>query len=274
MKESIRPSIFLTATIMNAVLYAIFSFATAYIQSPWGAGQFRPAVVIPALFSTVFGPIPGGIGAALGTLIADSVKHGQIYPGSFLAAVPGNFIGFFLFGYIVRKFSWKRFILASQVTLTIANMIVAFLYVFLFKVLYLGQAKYVNMSLDIQVFFSLGLTIWWYVTMLPFVLLVTPVLIRAVVSAFPAIVSREIQENSFKKELPNKSFSLAMLTPGLIMLIFGLATSYTELGLMINSYFTEPTSNLIQLMFYLSGGALSFLGIISYVKKITSSESL
>jgi hypothetical protein len=47
---------------MNAVIYALFSFAAAYIQSPWGAGQFRPAVVIPALFATVFGPMSGGVG--------------------------------------------------------------------------------------------------------------------------------------------------------------------------------------------------------------------
>jgi len=254
---------------MNTVLYAILSYATAYIQSPWGSGQFRPAVVIPALFATVFGPMPGGIGAALGTLIADSVKHGQLYPGSFLAAVPANFIGFYLLGYIMKKkFSWERFILASQATLTIANLILAFLYVFLFKILYLGEAKYVGMPLHVQIFFSVGLTIWWYVTMLPFVLLVTPILIRAASSAFPTVVSEEIRRNSLRQELPETSFSLAMLVPGVIMLIIGLATSYTDLGLMTRSFFGELTSGLIQLMFYSSGVALSFLGVLFYTRKI------
>jgi uncharacterized membrane protein len=113
-----RKSILTVATIMCAALYAISSFATAYIPSPWGFGQFRPGVVIPAFFAAIFGPMPAGIGAALGTLIADSVKHGYLYPGSYLAAVPGNFIGFYLFGYILRKkFNWGRFILASNVTL-------------------------------------------------------------------------------------------------------------------------------------------------------------
>ena len=101
--QRFRPSILLTATTMNAVLYAVFSLVTAYIPSPWGGGQFRPAVVIPAFFATIFGPWVGGIGAAIGTLIADSIKHGQLYAGSYLAAVPGNFVGFYLFGYIKQR---------------------------------------------------------------------------------------------------------------------------------------------------------------------------
>jgi hypothetical protein len=74
--SSLRPTILLTTAVMNAVLYAILSFATANIQSSWYSGQFRPAIVVPALFASVFGPLLGGIGAAVGTLIADSVKHG------------------------------------------------------------------------------------------------------------------------------------------------------------------------------------------------------
>ena len=88
-------SVLTMATVMCAALYAVGSFVTAYIPSPWGFGQFRPAVVIPAFFAVLFGPMPAGIGAAIGTLIADSVKHGYLYHGSFLAAVPGNFIGFY-----------------------------------------------------------------------------------------------------------------------------------------------------------------------------------
>lgn len=271
--DELRPSILLTATTMNTVLYAVLSYATAYIQSPWGSGQFRPAVVVPALFATIFGPMPGGLGAALGTLIADSVKHGQLYPGSLLAAVPGNFIGFYMFGYIMKKkFSWERFILTSQITLTAANLIVAFLYVFLFKVLYLGQSKYVSMPLGVQIFFSFGLTIWWYVTMLPFVLLVTPILIRAASSAFPSIVSDEIRENSLRREIPEKSFSLALLVPGVTMLLFGIASSYTDLGSMIYSFFGGLVSSLVQLMFYLSGVSLSVLGVLSYSKKILTAH--
>ena len=214
-------------------------------------------------------PMPAGIGAAIGTLIADSVKHGYLYPGSYLAAVPGNFIGFFLFGYIVKKkFTWGRFILASNVTLTVANLIVAFLYVFTFKVLYLNQPGYVDMPLDALTFLSIGLTIWWFVTMLPFVLLFTPLLIRAVAAAIPSVVPKEVMGHSLKQELPKTTFSLAILIPGLIMILMGLATTYTTLGNYINSFFGEVTFSLIQLMFYGSGLILAVLGIIVYTSRM------
>lgn len=262
-------SLLTVAMIMCAVLYAIGAYSTAYIPSPWGVGQFRWAVVIPAFFATIFGPMPAGIGAAIGTLIADSVKHGYLYPGSYIAAVPGNFIGFYLFGYIVKKkFTWGRFILASNVTLTVANLIVAFLYVFLFKVLYLSQQAYVKMSSDAQIFLSIGLTIWWFVTMLPFVLLVTPLLIRAVAAAVPSVVPEEVRVHSLKQELPKNTFSLAILIPGLVMILMGLATTYTTLGNYINSFFGEPTFSLIQLMFYGSGLILAVLGITVYTSRI------
>jgi len=250
-----------------ASLYAVGSYATAYIPSPWGFGQFRPAVVIPAFFATIFGPMPAAVGAAMGTLIADSAKHGYLYPGSYLAAVPGNFIGFYLFGYIVKKFNWRRFILASNVTLTVANLIVAFLYVFLFKVLYLNQQEYAEMAMSSLVSLSIGLTLWWFVTMLPFVLLVTPPLIRAVAAAVPSIVPEDVKIHSLKEELPKTTLSLAMLVPGLIMLLIGLATTYTGVGSYFSNTFGDPTSILIELMFYISGIALTCLGIVVYAGK-------
>ncbi|MEM0017680.1 MAG: hypothetical protein QXU23_04655 [Candidatus Korarchaeum sp.] len=51
-----------SATGLCAALYAIGSFSTSYIVSPFGRGQFRPAVVIPALFSIIYGPEVGGWG--------------------------------------------------------------------------------------------------------------------------------------------------------------------------------------------------------------------
>lgn len=252
-----------------AGLYAVGSYLTAYIPSPWGAGQFRPAVVIPAFFATIFGPMTGGVGAAIGTFIADSSKYGYPYPGSFLAAVWGNFVGFYLFGWLLKKkFSWGRFVVASNLTLTLANALVAFLYVFTFKVLYLNDPKYVAMPLDVQIFFSIGLTIWWFVTMLPFVLLITPLLIRTAARAIPSLVPQEVRIHSLDEELPKTTFALAFLAPGLIMLLVGLAASYSTLGDFMISYFKEPASTLIRLMFYLSGGTLSILGVSIFTGQV------
>jgi hypothetical protein len=263
-EHKLPTSLIVVSTALCAALYAVGAYATAYIQSPWGMGQFRPAVIIPAFFATIFGPWTGGVGAALGTLICDSVKHGTLHMGSLIAAVPGNFVGFFLFGYIVKKkFTWGRFVLASNVTLVIGNLIVGFLYVFAYKVLY---AQALQMSWEALTLLSLGLTIFWFITMLPFVLLVTPPLIRAAALAFPGIVSEEIRMHSLKSEIPKKTFGLALAVPGIAMLLVGLATTYSPFGsyLATNfaSTFTPVVMDLLQLLFYGSGIVLSVLGFV------------
>ncbi|MEM4483391.1 MAG: ECF transporter S component [Candidatus Methanomethylicia archaeon] len=255
-------SLKIVLTSLCAVLYAIGSYFTAYIQSPWGMGQFRPAVVIPALFATLFGPWVAGVGAAIGTLICDSIKHGTLYLGSLIAAVPGNFIGFFIFGYIVwRKFSWERFILASNLTLIIGNVITAFLYVFVYKFLF---AQALKMPFESLALLSLGLTLFWFITMLPFVLLITPPLIRTISITFPSMVPPEVRSISIKETLPKKSFGLSLLFSGLLSLFIGLLISFSPFGayLAINfrSYFPPLVMDLFQLLLYLCGFILSILG--------------
>ena len=76
--NDVKPSIKLMAATMCTTLYAMCSCIKAYIPSPWSYGQFRPAIVLPSFFATVFGPMPAGVGTPEGTLIANSVKHGYI----------------------------------------------------------------------------------------------------------------------------------------------------------------------------------------------------
>jgi len=59
---------------------------------------------------------------------------------------------------------------------------------------------------DAWVQVSLGL-VAWYVTMLPFVLLIGSPLIRAVASAFPGLVSDKVRSSTLKSELPRRSFA-------------------------------------------------------------------
>ncbi|MEM3550570.1 MAG: ECF transporter S component [Candidatus Bathyarchaeia archaeon] len=260
-------SLIAIAAALCAALYAVGCYATAYIPSPWGFGQFRPAVIIPSLFGAVFGPLPAALGAAIGTLIADSLKHGTLYMGSLLAAVPGNFIGFYIFGYILKKkFNWTRFISASVITLIIGNAITAFLYVFLFKAIYMQALEF---SPDLLTFLSFGLTIYWFVTMLPFILIITPILIRAVALATPTIVPEEVRTNSLKTEFPKKSFSLAVAVPGLIMIVIGLATTFTPLGVFTASAGKLTGTLLIELMYYIGGATLITVGLVAMIQKRT-----
>ena len=251
------------ASAMCAVLYAMGSYLTAYISSPWGSGQFRPAVVVPAVFSTLFGPMVGGLGAAVGTLIVDSVKYGQIYVRSLVAAVPGNFVGFYLFGWLMkRRFSWGNFIKASQITLIVSNAIVAFLYVY-FRAFVEGS--YPVAFREAWVYVSLGLVAWWYVTMLPFVLLLGPPLIRAVSSAFPGLVSEEVRSSTMRGEVPRKSFSLAMMLPGLFMLLIGVAIVLADPGQILAMQLAPSPLVLagMQVMFVGSGAVLLVLGTLA-----------
>ena len=266
MKRSLSLTVALTS--ICAGLYAIGCSLTMYIPSPWGAGQFRPAVIIPALFAVVSGPFPAGIGAALGTLIADSVKYGRLYEGSLFAAVPGNFLGFYLFGYMVRKFTWGRFVLASNVTLTLANFVTAALYVLVFKIFYLGDPKYLAFSSEALVTYIIGLTIWWFVTMLPFVLLVTPLLIKAVAAAFPSIIPADVYTHSLKEEVPQRIFSIALLVPGVVMLSIGLLLTFTFMGSQMIAFFGGTVAALVQAMFYVSGGVLAALGLLVRARNI------
>lgn len=253
-----------TATVMCAALYAIGSYTTAYIPSPWGFGQFRPAVVIPAFFAVIFGPLPAGIGAAIGTLIADSVKHGTLYFGSLFAAVPGNFFGFYLFGRICKRFSWGKFIVATNLTLSSANFMTAFLYVYVYKSLYLQAIK---AGLTDILTLSLGLTVWWFVTMLPFVLVITPLLIKTISASMPSIVPEDVRNSTLKNDLPKIGFGLSLLIPGLILLSLGLLVTFTELGAIVLRANKLSGIDPLQILLYGSGVTLIPLGLYSLIRR-------
>ncbi len=87
---------------------------------------FFPAVVIPAVFSVLFGPWVGGFGAAIGIFIRDMLFHGNALL-SLSAGVPPNFIVFFLIGYLaVRNVDTKRIVIgfAAACAVVIAGLLV------------------------------------------------------------------------------------------------------------------------------------------------------
>jgi len=95
-----------------AALYTVVGILTnlGIVTPVVGVVRFWPAVVVPAVFAVLFGPLGGGIGAAIGIFISD-----MVYPGhgiallSLTVGVPSNFAGFYLIGYISRKnLSWRK----------------------------------------------------------------------------------------------------------------------------------------------------------------------
>ncbi|MEM3580328.1 MAG: hypothetical protein QXH40_00415 [Candidatus Bathyarchaeia archaeon] len=80
-----------------------------------GIVRFWPNVVVPAVFSVLFGPLVGGLGAAIGIFISDMLIHGDPLL-SLSAGVTANFLGFYLLGYISRKkIDWTKLIAVSGV---------------------------------------------------------------------------------------------------------------------------------------------------------------
>jgi len=249
-----KRSLLVSSAAICAALYALGALATAYIESPWGRGQFRPAVVIPAFFATVFGPLVGAVGGAIGTFIADSVKHGGPYMPSLVAAVPGNFVAFYLYGVLVKRFSWRRFIVAGHVSLIVGNVLTAFLYTtYVFSAVMPGLI--------------VGLSIWWYITMLPFLLLIVPVLVKAVSKAMPSLVPEGVRKASLLEEIPRREFVLSLVVPGLAMIGVGAALHFYPnlMAFFFPGKFARlrpVLEGLLKAMFFITGAANILCGLV------------
>ncbi|MEM2123041.1 MAG: hypothetical protein QXE79_05345 [Candidatus Bathyarchaeia archaeon] len=105
MAYQVGPALKSTATAVNAALYAgvglltylgVFAPIVGVVRF-WGV-----AVVVPAVFAAIFGPLVGGIGAAIGIFITDLLIHGDALL-SLTVGVPANFIMFALIGLLSNR---------------------------------------------------------------------------------------------------------------------------------------------------------------------------
>jgi len=209
-------------TSLGSALYAVGAYATAYIQSPWGVGQFRPAVVVPSVFAVLFGPFVGGLSAALGTLVADSLKHMTLYIPSLVAAAPSNFAAFYLFGKLVEnRFRWPRFIASSILALAVGNGTCAVLYT-------LYKAAIGSIPAQLVPGLSVGLTAWWFSTMLPFQLLAVPPILRALAKALPQLVPEDVRRECIERVTPRRELALALLSTGALAACVALLAALSQ----------------------------------------------
>ncbi len=151
-----------------AALYAVLDGLTSTLRTPWGVGEFRPGVVVPAFFAIVAGPIPAALGAAVGSFVADMVtlvpSGGSTPLLAAVAGAPANFIGFLILGYVYQKIkNWKGFILGTTSGLFIGN---------------LWAAAFVVYLLGLPQVEVLGLLLFWFGTMFPFVVIFVPAMVR------------------------------------------------------------------------------------------------
>ena len=164
-----------------AALYALAKGVTGSVPTPWGVGQLLIGIFVPAFFAVVSDTWSVAIGAGLGTFIGDSLfLTGSTNPAlSLIAGVPANFLAFLLFGWFVKRYrSWSAFVAASISFVTLGNLIAAT------SITFFGASVYSNLASLIPKYyvggFILGLTLFWTVTMVPIVLIVVPILVRAI----------------------------------------------------------------------------------------------
>jgi hypothetical protein len=102
LKASASLSLKLVLTAVNASVYAgIGALWTVFPLLIFGV-RFWPQVFAPAVFSVLFGPWVGGVGAAIGIFISDVIYGHHDALLSLLVGVPSNFVGFFVIGWLTN----------------------------------------------------------------------------------------------------------------------------------------------------------------------------
>jgi len=102
--------------------------------------------------------------------------------------------------------------------------------------------------------------------MLPFVLTITPLLIRVVSMSMPSIVPEGVRSRSLNDDLPKTGFGLSLLIPGIILLMLGLITTFTDLGKTIVAVNRLLGMEPLQILLYGSGATLTPLGLYSIIR--------
>jgi hypothetical protein len=168
---------------ITAVLYTLAKGATAFIHTPWGVGELLIGIFVPAFFAVVCDTWSVAIGAGMGTFIGDVLflyPTGGTNPAlSLISGVPANFAAFLLFGWFVKRYkSWSGFVAGSLSFVTLGNLIAAS------SIVFLGVAVFTPVKSLTAAYPAEGLvfgfTAFWTITMIPFILIIVPVLVRAV----------------------------------------------------------------------------------------------
>lgn len=171
---------------MCAALYAMVNALTSFVSTPFGIGEFRPGVIVPAFFALVVGPIPAAIGAGVGSFIGDMVTLVPEGRSTILWAIGaggvGNFIGFLVLGWVYQKLrAWRGFVLGTTAGLFAGN-VVASAGVVLLGMLFLPFSANLNpfpgMQIGLASGFFIGLLLFWFGTMFPFVIIFVPPIVK------------------------------------------------------------------------------------------------
>ncbi|MEM2153766.1 MAG: hypothetical protein QXY76_02550 [Nitrososphaeria archaeon] len=244
-----------------ATLYASLIALTATIPTPWGVGHFRPAVIIPALFALIAGPWTAAFGAALGTQIGSFILPTGLGPiGSLVSGVPGNFFGFLIYGFIAYKHrSWTRFVIGTVVGTLVGNFIAASGVAFWLTVI---VPKWVEMSSEALILTIFGLTMFWEVTMVPFILIIVPPMLVAL----KGLENRTIFDLNLKPLFHTKSENMVVFSITASFCILYLLLTFSPLGMIIFSQVQPLYAEITRIFTLMCGIAILLVHLISTLR--------
>jgi uncharacterized membrane protein len=192
-------SLMVSATAFCAALYVSGSYLTAYIPTPWIV-QLRPAVVIPAIFAIIFGPLVGGLGAAIGTFIASIITYGTAILTIF-SGTPANFACFYLLGKFSKPYNRRNFIVGTTIGFLIGSIIIGFglwlLLAYFNFLIPIGTYAYKAVEKSIIAIVSdpatwiLSTIVWTFGTGVLCIILIGLPILRILESVFPQLLKKE-----------------------------------------------------------------------------------
>jgi len=260
-QDSISSALKISLISVSAVLYAAGIAVTSPISTPWGVGHFRPGVVIPAFFAVTCGPLIGGAGAGLGCWLGDLALSfwGLTDPIlSLIAGVPGNFVGFYLLGWLTSRFrSWGSFILGSLVSFTIGNFICAFGVVGYFSTVVPVWAPW---PIEVKLATIVGFTLFWVATMIPFVIPLVPIIMKG---AEPVLnKTGSIIKNPRLSWGKPSSLAVSWIFVAMILTVMYLVSIFTPVGDVLFSKVTEPQLvPWVKALLLIAAGVVTFFGV-------------
>ena len=169
-------------TAVNASLYTVVGCLTYLGVVVFGV-RFWPAVVVPAVFSVLFGPRVGGVGAAIGIFLCDMLSHGMPLL-SLSVGVTSNFICFYLLGHMTREYSLRKYMIAATLSLLVGSTIIG-VGVYAWSQFYLLPGA-VEIS-PMPMVAAWSTFVWTFISEIPFLLILVPPIVEAARKTIPSL---------------------------------------------------------------------------------------
>jgi uncharacterized membrane protein len=170
---------------INAALYTAVGYLT-YAGIIVQGVRFWPAVIVPAVFYVLFGPVVGGVGSAIGIFISEMLSHGLPFL-SLSVGVTSNFVAFYFLGYFMKEYSLRRYLVVATVSLLIGSVIIG--------VGIWGWSQFfalpgTDMVSPMPLVGALTTFAWTFISEIPFLLILVPPIVEATKKALPYLEER------------------------------------------------------------------------------------